>query len=147
MALFFFYDEDLVNGHPTNSPGKCFDRFPKCFWWLLLLELGECGQETVDGKQETQDSLLDRPVSNPQCRFYNLQSVPRTATDATATAQLCCCHTVLYTRSSRVKEVWLARWWNVHRIKARKTSLDNHWQTIYIECQVGNHSILKRRML
>ena len=39
----------LVN-QPTHR-GKSFDAFPKCFLLLPLLELCECGQVTVDGKQ------------------------------------------------------------------------------------------------
>ena len=65
-------------------------------------------------------------VSNSQCRFYKLQSQQVQSRVCPATAQCC---SVLFIRSSRVKEVWLACCWNAHRIKARKTSLDNHWQT------------------
>ena len=46
-------------------------------------------------------------VSNSQCRFYKLQSQQVQSPVWPGTAQCC---TVLFIRSSRVKEVWLAHW-------------------------------------
>ena len=66
----------------------------------------------------------------PQCPIHSVDSTNYSLNRSSLQSGLVqLSRTVLFIRSSRVKEVWLACCWNAHRIKARKTSLDNHWQT------------------
>ena len=137
----------LVN-QPTQS-GKCFGAFPKKFFiasfiGTLWMWSSDSWREAEETQESHLDSCLYRPVSDPECPFYNLlqsqqvysvhsvhsadsttYSLNRSSLQSAVLLQLSL--TVLFIRSSRVKEVWLACCWNAHRIKARKTCLDNHW--------------------